>query len=56
MGEDEHEGEGPVRRLGIELGLIGRGGVAGDVATEVAGGGGGDVGAGCTGEEVIFFS
>jgi len=40
LGEDEHEGEGPVSGLGGELGLVG---------------GGGDVWSGCAGEEVVFF-
>jgi len=55
LGEDEHEGEGPVGGLGLELRLVGRSGVEGNITPDVAGGGGGDVWGGCAGEEVVFF-
>jgi len=36
--------------------LVGGGGVEGDIAADVAGGGEGDLGGGCAGEEVVFLS
>lgn len=56
LGEGEHEGEGPVGGLGLELGLVGWGCVGGNVASDVAGGWVGDIWGGCAGEEVVFFS
>ena len=56
MGEDEHEGEGPVRRLRFELGLVRGSGVLRNVTSEVSCSREGDVRSGCGGEEVVFFS